>query len=230
MNLKFNEDDSLNTASEKDDEIKKWKVHSTRAENAFTFWNNFLRLRMGSANDKPLDQGNVDKFLTIIRAVSWVESKHGTVGTNQPARDPMQTGNPEDSWWTELIGKVEEPQQDRFVTGPGGKNYYASQLPGAVDKEPAFPTEAKLSYLQKKDDGHKDSKFNADMSYYWAIPYLIHRTNRSNGATYKCGEITRAGLINGAVAYNGGGDPAYQTKIENALMLIGWELLSETMV
>ena len=54
MNSKFNEAASPNIASEKDDEMKKWSVQSTRAKNAFTFWNNFLRLRMGSANDKPV--------------------------------------------------------------------------------------------------------------------------------------------------------------------------------
>lgn len=222
------EDDSLNIASEKDDEIEKWKVHSTRAKNAFAFWNNFLRLRMGVNNGIPLDQDNADKFLKIIRAVSWVESKHGTSGENQPTKDPMQAGNPDDTWWTELIGNASS--EDRFITGPGGKNYDASELPGAVDGETGFPTEAKLNYLQKNDDGHKDPKFNPVMSYYWSIPYLIHRANKSNGGTYKCGEISRAGLVNGAVLYNGGGDSGYRTKIERALTLIGWESFSQAMV
>ena len=43
----------------------------------------------------------------------------------------------------------------------------------------------------------------------------------ASARTFQCGNVSRARLVNGAVAYNGGGDPNYRTKIEAALALIG---------
>jgi hypothetical protein len=175
---------------------------------------------MGVQNDRPLDRDAIERLVTIVRAVSWVESKHGTATTNQGRRDPMQCGSPQDAWWCELIVSG-APGQDRFITGPGGTNFFAGDLPAAAAARD-LPETANIDGLGNKALGHDDPAFNETLSYYWAVPFLIHRTNTGAGAqTYKCGDLSRERLIDGAVAYNGGGDPAYRDKIIEALTLSG---------
>jgi hypothetical protein len=107
-----------------EDEPKLWEAQRLAAEAAFDFWKGFLEFRMGAASDMKLDADCRDRFLCIIRAVSWVESKHGTFdGGTAGIRDPMQCGHPSDTWWKELTGQA--TTQDRFVGGPGAKNYDA---------------------------------------------------------------------------------------------------------
>ena len=97
------------------EEASKWAVHSARAEAAFAFWKSFLELRVGAANDQPLTGVQANRFNTTIRAVSWVESRHGTGSGTEPGRDPMQCANPADVWWMELTGQTTE--EDRFIGG-----------------------------------------------------------------------------------------------------------------
>ncbi len=175
---------------------------------------------MGSRNDQPLDSAAIDRFGRVIRAMSWVESKHGTAGANQPARDPMQCGNPDDTWWRELVGQTE--RQDRFTRGPGLRDLRAGELPAAADADADFPAAARISGLRSPARGHRAADFRPDHSFFWAIPYFLHRTNiRPSGRTYRCGSASLERLVDGAVAYNGGGDPRYRAKIEDALALIG---------
>src|SRR5207245_5668915 len=68
------------------DEATLWQAQKATAEAAFAFWERFLAFRKGAANDQPLDGACRSQFLCIIRAVSWVEAKHGTAGVQQPAR------------------------------------------------------------------------------------------------------------------------------------------------
>ena len=198
-----------------------WLARESIARAAVTFWNRFLILRMGFQHDQPLDPPAIERLVTIVRAVSWVESKHGTATTNQGARDPMQCGHPQDAWWKQLITPG-HPGQDRFITGPGGSNYFAGDLPAAAEQAPGFPTQARVSALADKTRGHDDALFNEQTSYFWGVPILIHKTNAVAGVqTFKCGDLSRDRLIAGAVAYNGGGDPKYRDKILEALALSG---------
>lgn len=211
-------------ANERDDEAAKWEGVRTHALNARDFWNRFLQLRMGPANDQLLDAAALDRLLCIIRAVSWVESRHGTGSGEFPARDPMQCGNPNDVWWRELTGQT--GSTDRFIGGPGAGNYDADELGDAVATAAGFPGPARLSLLADPKRGHANSEFSPIISYYWAIPYLIHRTNTHStiGATrktYKCDDLSIARLKEGAVDYNGGGDPGYGKSIDAAVALIG---------
>lgn len=202
------------------DEATRWAVHEQRARAAFGFWQNFLILRCGDSHAKELGAEETRRWLLLIRAVSFVESVHGTGSGNEPARDPVQCGNPRDTWWKELNGSTQT--EDRFVTGPGGKNYDASELPAAA-AEGGLPQAARLDQLGDKSKGHNDSRFSADTSFYWGIPYLIHRTNITAGRkTYQCGACSRADLLEGAKAYNGGGNPEYKNLIDRALTQIGW--------
>jgi hypothetical protein len=207
------------------EESQLWLTQKSTAENSLKFWSNFLRLRGGSDNNQVLNEQQLSRLLTIIRAVSWVESKHGSGSGNEPAKDPMQIGNPNDQGWKQFTGQTSS--SDRFVTGPGGGNYDTDELPEAVEALSNFPQEAKFSHLSNRLRGHQDSLFNAVMSYYWSIPLLIHKINTGSGLgdsrrTYKCGDCSKSRLVDGAVAYNGGGDPQYRSKIENAITLIGW--------
>jgi hypothetical protein len=208
----------------KSTEQAKWDAHKDKAEAALDFWIAFLNPQEGAANNTALSTTYRGHWLCLIRAVSWVESKHGTAGANQPARDPMQAGNPGDSWWKSLTHQSGD--SDRFIGGPGKGNWWGHELPAAAAAESSFPALAKLSSLMTQNDGHSDSDFNATMSYYWGVIYLFQRVNThpTNGKTYKCGVYSKDRLINGAVDYNGGGDPNYRTKLQQALADIGCSL------
>jgi hypothetical protein len=183
------------------------------------FWNNFIGLQSGS---NPLDPNGtgIAQLTCIIRAVSWVESQHGTGAGASASVDPMQCTNPGDSWWRELTD-CSRPQ-DRFVGGSGKPNYNACELPTKAAADASFPTQAYLSTLSNQTTGHDDANFNQTMSYTWGVPFLIHKINTTAGdPTYQCGVLDRARIVAGAVAYNGGGDPNYETKVNNALDMIG---------
>lgn len=202
------------------DEPALWAVHEQRAKAAFAFWQRFLILRCGDTNAKEFGDEETRRLLLLIRAVSFVESVHGTGSGVEPARDPVQCGNPRDTWWRELSGATQT--EDRFVTGPGGQNFDASELPDAA-AESGLPQAARLDQLTDISKGHNDSRFSADTSFYWGIPYLIHRTNTTaKRKTYQCGSCSRAELLEGAKAYNGKGNPEYKNLIDQALTWMGW--------
>src|SRR4029077_1866730 len=69
-------------------EAQLWANQSAIATAALNFAITFLGCRMGSNNQDLLDANAVQRLLTIFRAVSYVESVHGTQGdpSNQPAR------------------------------------------------------------------------------------------------------------------------------------------------
>ena len=206
------------------DELVKWNLQKPIAEAAFVFWNSFLALRADNANLRVLNAAEVKRFMAVIRAISWVESRHGTGAGNQPSRDPMQCGNPLDPWWKELTGQ--SGNGSRFIRGVSGStNYYAPELPAAAAATSGFPTPAKLTSLTKLKDGHRDSGFTAVMSYYWGVPILIHKTNTDpgSGTTFQCEDVSRDRLVAGAYDYNGKGDGEYKNKINRAIdNLFGW--------
>ena len=194
-----------------------WNAQKARAQAALNYWESFLGLREGEKNDKALSPTYKKHWLCIVRAVSWVESRHGTGSGNHGDRDPMQCGNPDDAWWKSLTGAN---NTDRIVRGPGiTPNYWARELPAAVAASSNFPKDAKLSLLGDVKKGHRDSKFNATMSYFWGVLYLIQRTNTAtaNGRSFKCDTYSRDRLLKGALRYNAGGDKKYEEKLAAAL-------------
>lgn len=62
------------------------------------FWLDWLR----EEDPNPARKVCPELLLCIIRAISWVESKHGCGGGNHPERDPMQVGNPGDVGWQNI--------------------------------------------------------------------------------------------------------------------------------
>jgi hypothetical protein len=220
----FGNDTKNDIQSAEASEQSKWDAQKEKAEQALDFWIAFLNMQEGPSNNIPLTKSYRDHWLCLIRAVSWVESKHGTVGANQPGRDPMQAGNPADSWWKSLTHQSGD--SDRFIGGPTRNNWWGHELPVAAAKVEGFPDDAKITKLGNRVSGHRDEKFNATMSYYWGVIYLIQRVNTrlADGKTYKCGVYSKTYLIDGAVKYNGGGDPNYKSKLEEALMVIGCTL------
>jgi len=200
-------------------EAAAWANVSGIAQNALSFWNAFIGLQSGSSPLDPNGSG-IAQLTCIIRAVSWVESQHGTGAGASAAVDPMQCANPADTWWRELTDCT--VQQDRFVGGVGKPNFNACELPAKAAADGTFPAQAHLSLLNDQTTGHNDGNFNQTMSYCWGVPILIHKINTTAGdPTYQCGPLTRSRIVAGAVAYNGGGDPGYETKINNALDMIG---------
>ena len=208
------------TSGVREQEQQGWHELEGHARAAFDFWQNFLNLRRGPHSDQRLTREDADRWLHTIRAVSWVESRHGTGAGNQPARDPMQAGNPADAWWRSLTRQL--GHGDRIIGGPNRGQWWCDEIVAVAEADPAFPAAAKISRLQDRAHGHDDPNFTAQMSVYWGVLYLIHRANTHDGLgtgrrTYKCGDGSRARLVDGAVRYNGGGDPRYRRKIEAAL-------------
>jgi hypothetical protein len=75
-------------------EAAAWARQEPLALAAIDFWNRVLRLAAGASLDRPLDGAALQRLVAIVRAVSWVESRHGMATTNQGPRDPMQCGHP----------------------------------------------------------------------------------------------------------------------------------------
>jgi len=199
------------------DEATAWANVVGLAQNGLSFWNSFIGLQSGVNS---LDATGLAQLTCIIRAVSWVESQHGTGAGTSASVDPMQCANPGDVWWKELTDCSKS--QDRFVGGTGKPNYNACELPAKAAADSTFPPGASLSLLNDQTTGHNDPNFSQNMSYCWGVPFLIHKINTTTGdPTYQCQELDRARLVAGAVAYNGGGDPNYETKINAAIDMIG---------
>lgn len=197
-----------------------WSVQAPTAEAALDFAIKFLGCRKGAAADQPIDAAARARLLAIVRAVSIVESRHGTVGANQPKRDPIQCGNPEDSWWKELTGQ--SGQGSRFRRHPDLGNLWANEVADAAEATPGFPSSAKRSALAVLNNGHKNTGFKPAHSYTWGLIYLIYKINNQAGApAYSCGDLSRSRLVDGAVKYNGGGVPDYKAKLEAALAEFG---------
>lgn len=195
-----------------------WKPLQPIALSAILFWQSFMQLKR--AGKQPLTTTDIDHLMRILRAVSWIESKHGSGMGNQPARDPIQCGNPNDAWWPQLAGSG--TVFDRYVGGSGARNYYANELPAAA-ADAGLPVLAQLVSLADPKKGHRDPSFNPTMSFYWGLPHLIWKTNKTAGREfYLFDTLGRSELLNGADAYNGNGDPAYREKIDNALGDSGW--------
>ncbi|CUH40184.1 hypothetical protein JSE7799_02914 [Jannaschia seosinensis] len=201
-------------------EATKWDAVKTITGAALDFHITFLGCAKGQKHDEAIDATARARLLRILRAVSWVESAHGTAGANQPKRDPMQSGNPKDAWWKELTGQ--SGQGSRIVRGPSLTNLWANEVAAAAAAFNGFDANAAMGKLGDEKKGHDDSKFTPAHSYYWGVVYLIHRINTKAGdKTYQCGDLSRARLIDGAVEYNGGGVKDYRERIETALALIG---------
>jgi hypothetical protein len=195
-----------------------WAKQESVATSSLNFATGFLGCRMGAARD-PLDENAVQRLLTILRAVSYVESVHGTQGANQPARDPLQCGNPNDSWWKELTGQ--SGNGSRFVRGPGLSNLWAKDVAAAAEATAGFDANASLSLIEK-NDGHDDANFGSAHSYLWGAIYLVYQINTTAGdPAFACGDLSDDRLISGAVAYNGGGVSDYRKRITDALQIIG---------
>jgi hypothetical protein len=198
-----------------------WKVQAATAKQALDFIIDFLGCRMDGSDSETLDGPARDRLLAILRAVSIVESRHGTVGKNQPKRDPLQCGNPADVWWKELTGQL--GTGSRFIRHPSFKqNYWANEVGDGAEKAASFPPAAKRSLLATLSDGHKNAAFAPAHSYVWGTLYLIHRINHAAGdLTYQCGDLSRDRLIDGAVSYNAGGVADYRDRLVAALAEFG---------
>lgn len=197
-----------------------WKAQQKNAEAALDFAISFLGCRKGANKDEVIDATARSRLVAIVRAVSIVESRHGTVGANQPKRDPFQCGNPDDFWWKELTRQ--SGKGSRFIRGPGLSNLWANEVADEAQKTPGFPAAANLSALAAVNDGHKNAEFKPIHSYVWGIIYLIHRINTEAGdKSFACGDLSRARLIDGAVTYNGGGVDDYKNRLEAALAEFG---------
>jgi hypothetical protein len=186
-------------------EAAAWASVSRYAESAFDTWSSRLNLRQGH---EPLSDAGRQRMLTFIRAISLVESVQGTGTGNQPARDPMQSGNPNDLWWRQLSGNA--GRGDRIVGGPGAPNYWAGQdFTGYINQ----------FALQ---DGHDSANFTPFHSYMAGVLAYIHFTNTTAGSrSYQCADCSYERLLDGAERYNGGGDPWYRQKVDAAVKTIG---------
>jgi N-acetylmuramoyl-L-alanine amidase len=203
-------------------EAQLWSLVYSMAQASVQFWNGFLGLR---SRDAALSDVQVNRWLDLIRAVSWVESKHGTYNGSQGQNgrvDTMQCADTRNSWWPELV--IQSQNADRFVRGPGLSNYYAWQLPTAAASAPGFDADAAISKLADAMLGSGDPKFTKKHSYYWGVPLLIHKVNHAfaGDSTYQCGDLSTDRLTRGAGKYNASANAdTYVVNIRAALALFG---------
>ena len=218
--LEDKKDDKKQEKTEAEKEQEAWDKHKQKASDYLDFW--LSHMGMVGADGKAISDECKKNLLRIIRMVSWVESKHGTGTGNEPAKDPMQSGNPKDAWWKELSGQSEKG--NRFIGGDKCPNYWGGEIADdegfkKAAKDKKIPEEASdLSRLKDKKEGHKDEKYTAEMSYFWGILYLLHQLREGQFYKCKCDDIDE--MITRAKNYNGGGDPEYENKLKKAKELI----------
>lgn len=180
------------------------------ATSAITAWVNWLR----SDGQNPCP----DKLTCIIRAISWVESRHGHGSGFNPTRDPMQVANPSDAAWLN-IGKNpsnaldQRPVRQGTLTGYSWKDI-PNNAPAMTGVNPTFLPAT----------GSNDPNFTKQMSYYWGVIWYFYSLQQvmpeGQRGAWRLGNCDTNLLINGAIQYNGGGDPNYGQKIRDALKLV----------
>jgi hypothetical protein len=196
------------------------------------FWLEWLGAREtdeGGTNRRPISKECKDRLKCILRAISWVESKHGTGTGNQPKRDPMQVGNPNDDAHKSITGQKPQPGPKREGPLPGVPDY--KDLPDRMKNPlpndgPKAPEPFKNPDYTYPPNGHDSETFKPSDSFFWGIMWYILRTNQRDGLTppvaaWNFRDCSMDRLIDGAVAYNGGGDAEYRNKIMEALKLSG---------
>ena len=190
------------------DEKTNWDAQKANAEKALDFWINFLGVVDKDGN--PISDKCKKCLLCIIRLISYVESKHGTAGANQPGRDPMQSGNPRDEWYRAIMGAdPEKKKKERIVRGGEKKSFWIEELPEELEKEDSTPD----GVVPLPKTGHDFKGFTPAMSYFWGILLLLRRLNKK---TYKIEDCSWSKLVEAGVKYNGGGDPDYKDKLDDA--------------
>lgn len=191
------------------------------------FWTGWLGLADNNRN--PIDDDCMAKLKCMIRAILWVESKHGTAGANQPERDPMQVGNPSDPAWPHVSNQPGLLQNGELGPRPfrrGARRGVAwADLPGFLATNPRVPGGIDTTKVPKT--GHGDPAFDKRMSVFWGTLWYLYTMNQQdktpNGpkAAWNCQDCSWDHLIEGAVGYNGGGNPNYRQEIQDALALSG---------
>ncbi len=229
------------------DEAKAWTgehepdqwVPATLARSAVDYWIAFfgpLERKLGGA-DIDISEAAKAALLRTVRAVSWVESRHGTFKGKygSGSRDPMQCGHPRDAWWRVLTVKTKHdyfllrPPPGPPLIRPRKEGMWAFELAEYVEADPSVSDTVRLKSLgDEVEKGHSSPAFKPPLSYFWAVPLLIQKINRATPrTTYHFGDweyvpyVVKARhslrMVEGAVAYNGQGDKNYRTKLYRAL-------------
>jgi hypothetical protein len=186
------------------------------------FWAGWLGL--ADQNRNAINNDCKSKLRCLIRAISWVESRHGTGAGNQPDRDPMQVGNPNDPAWPHVTGQGPlGPRPIREGNRPGVE---WPQIPGNVGNDPNKPGSIDPTTLP--GNGHNSPQFTPNMSYFWGILWLMMKMNQDdptpagNKAAWNCQSCSWEHLLDGAQRYNSSPQQdQYRRNIEAALKLSG---------
>ena len=171
------------------------------------------------------------KIKCIIRAISWIESRHGNGTGNFPSRDPMQVGNTGDPAWRTIIGKQESTRP--FREGKLGRTEW-KDIYKVMKKDYGINGNI-IPAPSTMPKGHKDKRFNPDNSYFWGIGWYMYQANQVAGDYIKGNKksawcfngcelndmIKRAAYYNGKPGSGKEGDVDYSQKIKNAVNMIG---------
>lgn len=182
----------------------------------------------GSMNSrKAVSKECQERLKCIIQAIRRVESVDGKGDGNFPARDPLQCGNPGDGHTKCITGETPLLRPVRRGRLPSLGPHY-SDVPGSLSRpgfdngECGVPDRYADPNYRYPGKGHQDPAFTEQDSYFWGILWYFMRTNQrdqldGNRAAWNIRDCSWNHLIDGAEAYNGGGDADYRRKIEEAL-------------
>jgi RHS repeat-associated protein len=228
---------------EPDDEIKKNRDEEQKfwdgqysckkyLDEHLDFWLEWLGAKEIDSKGKrnAVSQACRDRLKCIIRAIGYVESRHGCGTGNHPERDPMQCGNPADSCTKGLTGVTSEGGPTREGKLPGVKTFddipTRLQKPQKDDGTAKVPSRFSDSKYKIPSKGHQDPLWTPEDSCFWGVLWYIYRTNQRDGLSKPNGawnmrDCSWEHLLSGAGNYNGKDPPGYRKKVEDAMKTIG---------
>lgn len=69
-------------------EEKRWSQYSEKSEDILYYFLGFFNMREAKNLAGTISEKCINNLKCLIRMISWVESKHGKAGANQPTREP----------------------------------------------------------------------------------------------------------------------------------------------
>ncbi len=208
---------------------KDWAEAKEMVSASLDFWASWLR---EGEDGKDAENPCPNLMMCVMRAISFNESRYGKGSGNQPARDPMQVGNPGDVAWQNIGVNTSSAPGNRLVRQgalPGMSWAQTAVNVNSIINGPPAPSPPKLPFtidpLLHPSNGHNSPQFTKEMSYFWGTAWFLYGLQQvapaGKRAAWRFGDCDPGVLFKAARHYNGtgagAGDQEYARKLKEAM-------------